>query len=454
MRLYSTAHRAKVELPDPPGPIRMYFCGPTVYQRIHIGNARPFLVSMWLRRWLEHRGYDVTLVENITDINDKIYLAAPGDSARLAADAARWYIEDTDLLGLGRPDHEPKATDSVPEIVELIGELVDRGLAYPAGGDVYFRVASFPDYGALSGRVDAEGTRNPSEEQEAGELKEDPRDFALWKAHKEGEDTSWESAWGPGRPGWHIECSAMAEKFLGPAFEIHGGGLDLVFPHHENEIAQSRGAGREFAKIWMHNGMLRLAGEKMSKSVGNIVSLRDAVEQWGRETVLLFFMTAHWSKPMDFSDETMAQAQAQLQPFKHVHRVVPGEVSGQSWEEFVEVLDDDFNTPQALAILHGWRASGETELLARGLSVFGIELDRVDVTVKVPPTGRITAGGVLAISAAGDPPQDVYDLVRRRHEARQKRNFNLADEVRRAIERGGWEVQDIGPSSYRLVPKP
>ncbi len=355
MRLYSTWHRDKVELPEPPGPVRMYFCGPTVYQPIHIGNARPFVISMWLRRWLAQRGYDVTLVENITDINDKIYLAAPGDSARLAADASRWYVEDTDLLGLGRPDHEPKATETVPEIVRLIGELVDGGLAYPAGGDVYFRVGSFPDYGALSGRTDAEATRNPSEEQEPGELKEDPRDFALWKAHKDGEDTSWESPWGPGRPGWHIECSAMAEKLLGPSFEIHGGGLDLVFPHHENEIAQSRGAGREFAKIWMHNGMLRLAGEKMSKSLGNIVSLREAVEEWGRETVLLFFMTAHWSKPMDFSDETMAQAQAQVEGLRNRLRGPFGAGGGDS-DEFVSRSTTTSTRPTC------WRSSmaGET----------------------------------------------------------------------------------------------
>src|SRR6266536_2931907 len=266
MQLFDTFTRGLFELPPPPGPIRMYFCGPTVYQRIHIGNARPFVLSMWLKRWLEETGYDVRLAENITDINDKIYLAAPGHSAELAAQASRWYVEDTDLLGHGR----------------------------------------------LSGREgDHEALHNPSEEAEREELKEDPRDFALWKAHKEGEDTVWESPWGPGRPGWHIECSAMAEKFVGPVFEIHGGGIDLIFPHHENELAQSRGAGSEFARIWMHNGMLELTGEKMSKSLGNIVSLRDAVEEWGRETVLLFFLTAHWRKPIDLSDEVLAQARAQ-----------------------------------------------------------------------------------------------------------------------------------------------
>src|SRR5437868_1664419 len=308
MQLYDTLTRAKQELPPPPGPIRMYFCGPTGYQRIHIGNARPFVLSLWLKRWLALNGYDVTLVENITDINDKIYKAAPGRSAELAAQASAWYVEDTDRLGLGRPDHEPKATETIPEIVSLIEELIGRDLAYPAGGDVYFRVERFPDYGALSGREDSdESFRNPSEEEEQSTLKENSRDFALWKAHKEGEDTWWDSPWGRGRPGWHIECSAMAEAFLGPVFEIHGGGIDLVFPHHENEIAQSRSAGREFARIWMHNGMLRLAGEKMSKSLGNIVSLRDALERWGRETVLVYFLGGHWRKPIDYSDDVLEQ---------------------------------------------------------------------------------------------------------------------------------------------------
>ena len=301
----------------------MYFCGPTVYARAHIGNARPFILGMWLRRWLLERGYDVTLVHNITDVNDKIYDAAPGASAELAEQATRWYLEDTDDLGLGQPDEVPQATEYVPQIVHFIEELVDRDHAYPAGGDVYFRVASYPRYGELSGRLDGEGTRNPSEETEAGEPKEDPRDFALWKGHKEGEDTSWDSPWGRGRPGWHIECSAMAEELLGPVFEIHGGGLDLVFPHHENELAQSRAIGHDFAQIWTHNGMLRFTGEKMSKSLGNVVTMREAIDTWGRETVLLFFMTAHWSKPIDFSEETMAQAAAQVETLRNKLRL-PG----------------------------------------------------------------------------------------------------------------------------------
>jgi cysteinyl-tRNA synthetase len=427
MRLYNTATRKLDELPGPPGPIRMYFCGPTVYQRIHVGNARPFVVSMWLKRWLEHSGYDVTLVENITDINDKIYLAAPGNSAQLAADAAQWYIEDTEDLGLGRPEHEPKATESIPEILALIGELVELGLAYPVGGDVYFRVERFPDYGALSGRLDEDSVRNPSEEEEQTTLKESPRDFALWKGHKEDEDTWWDSPWGRGRPGWHIECSAMAEKHLGPVFEIHGGGLDLVFPHHENEIAQSRGAGREFAQLWMHNGILNFGGEKMSKSLGNVITLRYALDEWGPETLLMLFLGAHWRKPMDYTDETLAAAKARADGFREVFRN-PSEPGG-SWDELVAALDDDFNTPDALAVMHEWR---DHDPLRRGLEVFGL--------------------GSLAHQE--EAPVELDELAQRRAQARAGGDFDEADRLRDEIEAAGWEVRDVaGDSGYRLVPR-
>src|SRR5216117_1042696 len=273
MRLYSTLQRSKVELPPPPGPIRMYFCGPTVYARAHVGNARPFVVGRWLRSWLRERGYDVTLVHNITDINDKIYDAAPAASAELAERATKWYLEDTGDLGLGMPDELPKATDFVPQIVRFISELIERGYAYAVDGDVYFRVARFPEYGRLSGQ-----RPDQVEEQEPNPLKRDPRDFALWKATKPGEDTAWDSPWGAGRPGWHIECSVMAEDAFGPVFEIHGGGLDLVFPHHENELAQSLALGHDFARIWMHNGLLTRSGEKMSKSLGNDMTIRGVVD--------------------------------------------------------------------------------------------------------------------------------------------------------------------------------
>jgi cysteinyl-tRNA synthetase len=448
MRLYDTATRQLQELPPPPGPIRMYFCGPTVYQRIHIGNARPFVISLWLKRWLERSGYDVTLAENITDINDKIYAAAPGDSARLAADATQWYLGDTGDLGLGRPDVEPKATDSIPEIVAMIEQLVSAGHAYPAEGDVYFRVASFPDYGKLSGRHgDEEATRNPSEEPEESARKEDPRDFALWKGHKEGEDTWWESPWGRGRPGWHIECSAMAEAHLGPAFEIHGGGLDLVFPHHENEVAQSRSLGHGFAQLWMHNGMLRLSGEKMSKSLGNIVSLRtvlDSDEYWlgfpggqgavnlVRETVLMLFLRARWRHPMDFSQMTMGQSFGQLLAFVNAFQNEAEPIEGPPWEAFATALDDDFNTPRALEVLHDWAHARQKDLLRRGLEVFGLDsLERVF-----------------------EPPPELEELARERIEARANKEFDKSDRLREEIAAAGWEVRDVTEEpGYRLVPK-
>ena len=426
MRLHDTLTRRLQELPPPPGPIGLYVCGPTVYQRIHVGNARPFILSMWLARWLRRTGYDVTLAENITDINDKIYAAAPGASAELAENASRWYVEDTSDLGLGRPDHEPKATESIPEIVAMIEELVATDHAYPAGGDVYFRVSSYPDYGKLSGRHgDDEAMRNPSEEAEADELKEDPRDFALWKAHKEGEDTWWDSPWGRGRPGWHIECSAMAERWLGPVFEIHGGGIDLVFPHHENEIAQSRSLGHGFAQLWMHNGMLRLAGEKMSKSLGNVLSLREALDRWGRETLLAYFLGGHWRKPLDFSEEALEQAAAQAESFRNVFRGEPE--TGGEWEPFAAALDDDFNTPEALAVMHGWR---DQELLRRGLEVFGLE----------------------SLAESESAPAELEELARARLEARARKDFDEGDRLREEIEAAGWEVRDEA-GRYRLVRK-
>jgi cysteinyl-tRNA synthetase len=423
MRLYSTLSRQLEELPAPPGPVRMYVCGPTVYQRAHIGNARPFVVGMWLRAWLRQRGYDATLVHNITDVNDKIYDAAPGASADLAARATEWYIEDVRDFGLGLPDELPKATEHVPGIVRFIGELVDRGYAYPVGGDVYFRVARDPEYGRLSRQKP-----DQMEEEERNPLKEDPRDFALWKATKPGEDTSWESPWGRGRPGWHIECSAMARDAFGPVFEIHGGGLDLVFPHHENELAQSRALGDEFAKLWMHNGMLEFGGEKMSKSLGNDVSIRNVLDTWGKEVALLFFMTAHWRKPIDFTDATLAQAKAQVETLRNffVDKPPVGEPSEQ--ERLSAALDDDFNTPEALALFHDWRSRGLAADLHAGLELFGLG----------------------SLGERDEAPPEVVALAEQRQEARAAKDFAEADRLRDAIAARGWEVRDV-PGGFELV---
>jgi len=422
MRLYNTLTRRPEELPAAPGPVRMYFCGPTVYQRAHIGNARPFVVGMWLRNWLRHRGYEVTLVHNITDVNDKIYDAAPGASAELAERATQWYLDDVGDLGLGLPDALPRATEFIPQIVRFIERLVESGHAYPVGGDVYFRVGGVPDYGRLSRqRVErmAEEEQNP--------LKEAPQDFALWKGTKPGEDTSWPSPWGPGRPGWHIECSVMAEEELGPEFEIHGGGLDLVFPHHENELAQSAALGHRFARIWAHNGMLEFAGEKMSKSLGNDVSVRNVLDTWGREVVLLFFMTAHWRKPIDFTDETLAQAKAQVDAFRNFFVGAAADEPGEQ-ERLVGVLEDDFNTPDALALFHDWRTRGLAADLRRGLELFGLE----------------------SLAQRDAPPSNVVELADARERARAAKDFAEADRLRDEIAALGWEVRDV-PGGYELL---
>jgi cysteinyl-tRNA synthetase len=425
VRLYDTSSRSLVELPPPPGPIRMYFCGPTVYARAHIGNARPFVVGMWLRSWLRSRGYDAQLVHNITDINDKIYDAAPGASAKLAADATEWYLEDTGDLGLGQADHTPKATESVPQIVAFIEELIGRGNAYESGGDVYFSVTSFPEYGQLS--------RQRPDQVEQGEepssLKRDSRDFALWKTNKPAtEDTWWDSPWGRGRPGWHIECSVMAEEIYGPAFEIHGGGLDLVFPHHENEVAQSRALGHPFASIWTHNGMLEFTGDKMSKSAGNVTTIRTAIDEWGRETVLVFFLTASWRKPIDYSDDTMAQAAARRDTLRNAFTLEATPVEEQRWETFAAALEGDFDTPAALAVLHEWAAARQLELLARGLEVFGL--------------------GSLAVRE--EAPAEVAELAERRSQAREARDFETSDRLRDELTALGWQMRDEPGGGYTL----
>jgi cysteinyl-tRNA synthetase len=422
IRLYNTLTRRVDALPEPPGPVRMYFCGPTVYARAHIGNARPFVVGMWLRSWLRERGYEATLVHNITDINDKIYEAAPGRSAELAEEATAWYLQDTGDLGLGMPDYLPKATEMVPQIVHFIEQLVEQGFAYAVDGDVYFRVARDAEYGRLSGQ-----RPDQVEEQEPNPLKEDPRDFALWKANKPDEDTWWDSPWGRGRPGWHIECSVMAEELLGTEFELHGGGLDLVFPHHENELAQSSALGREFARIWTHNGMLRFTGEKMAKSVGNVVTIRDSLDEWGRETLLVYFLAGHWRKPTDYSDETLAAAAARADRFREVFRNPSEPAPADAWGGFAAALDDDFNTPDALALMHEWR---DHELLRRALGIFGL--------------------ASLAESEAA--PAEVVELAERRRDARAGGDFAEADRLRGEIAESGWEVRDVG-DDFQLVPR-
>ncbi len=425
MRLYNSLTRQVEELPAPPGPIRIYTCGSTVYQRVHVGNSRPFVLALWVARWLRATGYDVTLVENITDVDDHVYEEANEQgigSREVAEQATGWFFEDTGDLGLGRPDVEPRASETIPEIIALVQELIDGGHAYEAGGDVYFRVASFPEYGRLSGaQLDEMIAQEPSD------LKQDQRDFALWKAQKPHEDAAWESPWGMGRPGWHIECSAMAEKHLGQVFEIHGGGNDLRFPHHENELAQSRAAGREFARIWMHNGMLELDDTKMSKSLGNIVTLRNVLDVWGRETLLLYLLAGHYRQPVAFHDDALIAARGRGESFREVFRNPSVEAASGEWERFAAALDDDFNTPEALAVMHGWR---DHDLLRRALDVFGL----------------------ASLAEAAAPPPEVVELAELRQRARSERNFAEADRLRDEIDTAGWVARDVS-GGYQLVPK-
>ncbi len=458
---------------DPGQEVGIYACGPTVYSRIHIGNARPFVVFSLLARFLESEGYEVKLVVNVTDINDKIYDAARkvGEaSAGFAERMTRAYFEDTERLGLGRPDAEPLATETIGGIVGLIAELVEAGHAYESGGDVYFRVRSFEGYGKLSNRRAEE--MDQGEEAGSASLKEDPLDFALWKAHKEGEDTSWDSPWGPGRPGWHIECSAMAEAELGPSFAIHGGGSDLVFPHHENEIAQSEAAGRPFARVWMHNGMVETDAEKMSKSEGNIFQLSEALDRYGREAVVDYLVSGHYRQPLAFGPEQMEQAVARVERLRNFFRdhplgegrdgggepgeVPPEPVGGDSGEDpseqqrggsagpspesrlgaFRDALADDFNTPRAMAEAFELVAEANREAIPGAPETLREMLELVGLD--------------SLASAEQGADAEAEALLAEREAARGAKDFERADEIRNRLAALGWEVRDSADGA-RLV---
>ncbi|MGB1712017.1 MAG: cysteine--tRNA ligase [Miltoncostaeaceae bacterium] len=461
LRLHSTlTGRPEPVAADADGVIGIYACGPTVYSRIHIGNARPFVVFSVLKRYIERRGQRARLVINVTDVNDKIYDAARAEgipSIELAERCTRQYIEDTDLLGLGRPDAEPLVTHSMDEIVALIADLVERGLAYEAGGDVYFRVRGFADYGCLSGR-----RLDDMPDTDPGDLKDDPLDFALWKGLKEGEDAWWDSPWGPGRPGWHIECSAMAEKELGMGFSVHGGGIDLVFPHHENEIAQSEGAhGAPFARIWMHNEMLELSDSKMSKSIGNIALLADVVGQWGAETVVAYFMQSHYRSRLPFSDERMRDAEAACRRIRNAVRALdralaePGDAidvklataAAAARERFIAAMDDDFGTPGAMAAVFDL-VRAINQALERGRLPEGqVQEVRLDLASLLDMLGL--AG--LASPGEDEVPDAVRALVEDRQRARADRDFARSDEIRDAILALGFELRD-GPDGPEVIP--
>lgn len=437
----------ELKILNPNEEIGIYACGPTVYSRIHIGNARPFVIFTLLARFLKTEGYRAKLVINVTDVNDKIYDAAKQltvPSQEFAERMTVAYFADTDRLGLGRPNAEPLATHSIEGIVALIADLVESNHAYESGGDVYFRVRSFDGYGKLSNRR----TEDMDQGEEAGSasLKEDHLDFALWKAQKEGEDSSWPSPWGPGRPGWHIECSAMAEAELGPSFAIHGGGSDLVFPHHENEIAQSEAAGRPFARIWMHNGMIETDAEKMSKSEGNIFQLSEALDRYGRETVVDYLISGHYRQPLAFGPEQMDQAASRVERVRNFLREhPPAEDSAPEdpWvaarrEDFRAALADDFNTPRAMAeifdlVTEGNRRDlpGAPEAMREMLELVGLD-------------------SLAEAERGGDA--EAEELLAERQEARAAKDFARADEIRDRLAELGWEVRDSSDGA-KLVPK-
>jgi cysteinyl-tRNA synthetase len=435
--------------PADPTRVGIYACGPTVYSRIHVGNARPFVVFSVLKRFLEHEGYGVQLVFNVTDVNDKIYDAARAQgrpSAELAAEMTALYRADTDALKLGRPDHEPLASQTIGPIVDHIATLIDRGHAYPADGDVYFRVRSDDRYGSLSHRrLD---DMDQGEDVEGSARKEDPLDFALWKAHKEGEDTSWGSPWGRGRPGWHIECSAMAEQLLGVGFDIHGGGSDLVFPHHENEAAQTRAArGQELAKLWVHNGMIQFTGEKMAKSVGNIALLHDVVERHGAEAIVMYLLSGHYRQPLAFSADELEEADRRVVRVRDaLRRLDAGAQSPPDMrhhkDEFFDALANDFNTPAALAALFEW----VREANRRGGGVGDADLREMLSVIGLDALRPLQASG----DVAGVDPEAVA-LLGERERARADRDFQSADRIREQLRERGWEIRD-GPDGAELIP--
>ena len=452
LRLYDSLRRSTNDVePLTPGRLGLYVCGPTVYGPVHVGNARPFVVAMTLARHLRRTGWEVRVVSNLTDINDKIYTAAQAEgieSRDLAERESARYLDDTSRLGLGRPDVEPKVTESLPEIVEMIEGLIAGGHAYESDGDVYFRVADFPSYGALSGQKIDE-----MQPEEITSKKQAPLDFALWKAQKPGEDAAWESPWGMGRPGWHIECSAMAMSALGEEIDIHGGGIDLKFPHHENERAQSEAmTGRPFARTWLHNGMLRFGGDKMSKSLGNIDRLSDALDREGNETLLSLFARAQYRSPLDYSPDSLEDARKSNDRLREALRraariagaVAPAEggplatAAAEADARFRAALDDDFGTPEGLAALFD---------LVRVVNAATDAGDASPADVAQARAILIDCLWVLGLDGLGatadGPPAEAVALMQEREAARAAKDFARADAIRDELKALGWVVQDL-----------
>lgn len=452
MQIYNTMSRKKEELvPLVPGEIRMYVCGPTVYNFFHIGNARPFVVFDTLRRYLEYQGFQVTFIQNFTDIDDKLIRKAKEEGCTVQDVAERYiaeYYTDADALGIKRATDNPRATEHIGEIIKLVQALIDRGHAYAAeNGDVYFSVRSFSGYGKLSGQS--------IEDLESGaridptEVKRDPLDFALWKGAKPSEP-AWPAPWGMGRPGWHIECSAMSMSLLGATFDIHAGGQDLIFPHHENEIAQSEAAtGKPFARYWMHNGYLNIDNEKMSKSLGNFRLVRDISKEYDLDAVRLFLLSAQYRNPVNFAPDLVMQAQSGLERLRTAReRLAEAPVGDETVEDaafleqlaafkhsFCVAMDDDLNTADGIGVLFE---------LARAVNSF----------VSVPhgeATLRRAAGifdelcgvlGILQHGTAAEFPSEALVLLEERAVARREKDWVRADEIRAKLKDMGFAVED------------
>ena len=454
LKIYNSLTREKQEfVPITPGRVRMYVCGMTVYDYCHLGHARVLVVFDMVQRWLRASGLEVCYVRNITDIDDKIIkraLASQESISELTSRFIRFMDEDAVALGVEKPDHEPRATEYIPQMLELIGRLEKNGLAYrAAGGDVNFSVRKFPGYGKLSGKSLDDLRAGERVEVDAG--KEDPLDFVLWKHARQGEPF-WPSPWGEGRPGWHIECSAMSSELLGTHFDIHGGGQDLQFPHHENEIAQSEGAhpGR-FVNYWMHNGFVRVDDEKMSKSLGNFFTIREILEKYDPEVLRFFILRAHYRSPLNYSDRHLDDARQALSRLYTALKTVPGAIVAIDWNErhaqgFRKAMDDDFNTPEACALLFDLAAevnrSHSSQLASQLRSLAGL-LGLLQRDPQVFLQATPVDGG--EISAAR-----IESLLAERMAAKQRRDFAAADGIRNQLRAAGIVVEDgAGGSTWR-----
>ncbi len=462
MQIYNTMTRKKEELvPLVPGQISMYACGPTVYNYFHIGNARPFIVFDTLRRYLEYRGYNVRFVQNFTDIDDKMIRRANEEGTTVKELGERFiaeYYHDADALGVRRASNNPRATEHIGEIIALVSSLIEKGNAYATPeGDVYFSVRSFSGYGKLSGQ-NIDDLENGAR-VDPDEAKRDPLDFALWKAEKPGEP-SWDSPWGKGRPGWHIECSAMSMAILGETFDIHGGGQDLIFPHHENEIAQSEAAtGHPFARYWMHNGYINIDNQKMSKSLGNFFTVRDIAKEFDLEAVRMFMLSVQYRNPVNFSRDMILQAESALERLRTAkERLAEAKTAPATAEDaafiaqldefktrFSDAMDDDLNTADAIGVLFDFaRAANTFVTQPRGKAAID-----AGYMLFSELTGVL---GLLKNEKADEFPAEATALLEERLAARKAKDFSRADEIRDALKDMGFTVEDTanGPKLKKI----